>query len=86
MTGIGPAHFIVTSGAALHGALVLILTALVLAVSLTTVLNDGSSALTALLTAALLLMFAIQLALLLAPRFQEVWSCANQSLSLRFCC
>jgi hypothetical protein len=69
MTATAPAHFLVMLGAALHGAPVLILTALVLAVSLTTVLNDGSSALTALLTAALLLMFAIQLALLLAPRF-----------------
>lgn len=72
--------------AAFHGAPLLILTALVLAVWLTTMLNDGSSALTALLTAALLICFAIQLALLLAPRFQEVRSCANRSLSLRCCC
>jgi hypothetical protein len=69
MTATAPAHLIVTLGAALHGAPLPILTALVLAVWLTTVLNDGSSALTALLTAALLICFAIQLALLLAPRF-----------------
>jgi hypothetical protein len=53
----------------LHGAPVLVLTALTLAVWIAPALNDGSSPLTAILTAALLLMFAIQLALLLAPRF-----------------
>jgi hypothetical protein len=76
--------FLIWLAAAFHRAPLLILTAIVLAVWLMTVLNDGSSALTALLTAALLICFAIQLALLLAPRFQEVWSCANRSLSLRF--
>lgn len=75
--------FLIWLGAALHGAPLPILTALVLAVWLVMALNDGSSPLTALLTAALLICFAIQLALLLAPRFQEVWSCANRSLSLR---
>ena len=69
MGATGFMRFMVTLAAALHGAPLLILTAVVLAVWLTTVMNDGSSALTALLTAALLLMFAIQLALLLAPRF-----------------
>jgi len=61
--------FLIWLNAALHGAPLLVLTAVVLAVWLTTVLNDGSSALTAILTAALLICFAIQLALLLAPRF-----------------
>jgi hypothetical protein len=84
MPATGFTHFVVTLAAALHGAPLLILTAIVLAVWLTTMLSDGSSAPTALLTAALLICFAIQLALLLAPRFQEVWLCANRSLSLRF--
>lgn len=62
-------HFVVTFTAALHGAPLLILTVLVLAVWVTSTLNEGVSTTTALLTAALLLMFAIQLAHLLAPRF-----------------
>jgi uncharacterized membrane protein len=86
MTATAPAHFLIMLGPALHGAPLLVLTGLVLAVWLTTVLNDGSSALTALLTAALLICFVIQLASPLAPRFQEVWSCANRWLSLRCCC
>lgn len=69
MPATGFMRFIITLGAALHGAPLLVLTGLALAVWLTTVLNDGSSALTAPLTAALLICFAIQLALLLAPRF-----------------
>jgi hypothetical protein len=84
MAATGFIQSMVTLAAALHGAPLLILTAIVLAVWLTTMLSDGSSAPTALLTAALLICFAIQLALLLAPRFQEVWLCANRSLSLRF--
>lgn len=69
MPATGFTHFVVTLGAELHGAPLLILTALVLAVWLTTAMNDGCSTLAAILTAALLVCFAIQLALLLAPRF-----------------
>jgi hypothetical protein len=64
MTGTAGERFLIGLGAPL-----LMLTAFVLAVWIAAALNDGSSPLTAMLTAALLLMFAIQLALLLAPKF-----------------